>query len=111
MRNRNVTIWVMVAVLTMAAGQGFGLTQFKDGGTHNISYIINDEVWVDYQSPGMQTTVNFLSGGSVDGDNDLYAYEDSRINISGGAIKDYFYAYDHSQVNMSSGSVSDVFKV
>lgn len=51
MRNVRITICVMVIILVMSAGQGFGLIQFKDGGTYNIDYTINDDVWVDYLAP------------------------------------------------------------
>ncbi|MFH1370317.1 MAG: hypothetical protein ABII09_03400 [Planctomycetota bacterium] len=51
MKKSRMTIYLMLAVLFITAGQGLGFTQFKDGATHNINYTINDDVWVDYQSP------------------------------------------------------------
>jgi hypothetical protein len=111
MINKSVVIWMVATVLFMAAGQGFGYNQvvyFNDGGTHNISngFTSNevptplwyDDVWVDYQAPGMQTTVNILSGWDGDG---FKAYEDSRINLSGGRMDEPFRASSNSQVTIS----------
>jgi hypothetical protein len=78
---------------------------FDDGQTHNIDYVINDHVWVDYQSSGMQTTINLLSGGSITGTYDLEAYDNSRINISGGSIGADLRTYDISQVIISGGMI------
>jgi hypothetical protein len=102
MRNKSVTIWVMVAVLLMAAGQGFGTVYFSDGGTHNIDYEISDDVWVDWEAPGVHTRVNWLSGAVTPGF--LRGYEDSIIKISGGSVYE-LYACDNSQVTMSDGSI------
>jgi len=104
MRNARMTICLVVAVLVMATGQGFGWTQFKDGGTHNIDYTINDDVWVDYLAPGMQTTVNLLNGGAILYPYKLQGYNDSRTNISGGSVGS-FYVWDNSQVTISGGEV------
>jgi hypothetical protein len=105
MKNARMTICLVAAVLVTATGQGFGWTQYKDGGTHNISSTINDDVWVDYLAPGMQTTVNLLNGGYIPSPYKLQGYNDSRINMSGGSVGD-LYAYNSSQVTMNSGSVS-----
>lgn len=44
MRNARMIICLMATVLVMTTGQGFGWTQYKDGGTHNINSTINDDV-------------------------------------------------------------------
>jgi len=97
----------MVMVLTVFC---FGLPEaeatlvFNDGGVHNIDYLIDDDVLVDYQASGMKTTVNLFDGGRIN--YMLQALEDSHINISGGKIGGpYFYAYDRSKVNISGGSI------
>ena len=77
---------VVVTVLSLATSQGFGWTQYKDGGTHNISSTINDDVWVDYQAPGMQTTVNVLEGASIHNPYILQGFHESRIDIYGGYL-------------------------
>ena len=107
MKNIRMTICLMVAVLVIAASQGFGWTYFNDGGTHNIDYSIGDNVQVQNGASGMPTTVNVLNGGSIGGVR-LMALEDSRVNISGGSVS-RIAAGDNSQVTMSSGSVGDYF--
>ncbi|MCJ7730067.1 MAG: PKD domain-containing protein [Sedimentisphaerales bacterium] len=101
MKNVRMTIWMVVTVLVMAAGNIFGAMEFKDGGTHNIDYAFHiSDIYVDYLTPGMQTTINLLSGGDVQGFN---AYEDSRINIIDGYVGNLD-ARDRSQVTMSGGT-------
>ncbi|MFH1883706.1 MAG: hypothetical protein ABIL62_13485, partial [Planctomycetota bacterium] len=79
---------------------------FDDGLIHNIDYPINDEVFVDYQSPGMRTTVNILDGAEIPVPYTRYAslrgYEDSVINMSGGSVH-YVYTQDRSQFTFSGG--------
>ena len=91
-----IQICLISAVLLLAAGQGFGIVYFNDGGMHNINHITNDNVDVDYQTPDMQTTVNLLAGGAIapiggvssTAAYTLSAYNESRINISGGSMAD-----------------------
>ena len=110
MKNKSVTIWVMVVVLSSICSPAMSLTQFKDGGIHDIDYVINDEVWVDYEAPGMETTFNLLPGGSITGGgsitpNELEGYEDSHINICGGTLSDDLPAWGNCQVNFSGGLI------
>ncbi len=107
---KRITITILTAlILIVIARQGFGLTEFKDGGIHYINYTINDTVWVDYQSPDIQTTVNFLTGGLIPGDHTLEGYNDSIINISGGEVGEMS-AHGSSHVTISSGSVGYLLK-
>jgi hypothetical protein len=99
MKNVRMTIWLVAAVLFMVASQGFGVTEFKDGGTHNIDYS-EGYMYVDNGAPGMNTTVNLLDGGSIW---KWWAYEDSRINISGGSVGLWLVPYGRTQVTMSGG--------
>ncbi len=86
MTNARTTIWVMAVVLSMASSRLMAWTQFKDGQIHNIDYEINDDVWVDWQTPLMYTTVNMPAGGSINSPYKLQGFEHSRINIFGGSI-------------------------
>lgn len=104
MRNKSVTIWVMVMSLCLWVLPAFGLTEFKDGGTHDINTTINDDVWVDWESPGMYTTVNVLAGGTIPATYKLKGYNNSSLNISGGSVYGLS-AYDNTLVNISSGSM------
>ncbi len=126
MKNAKMAIYLMAAVLVMATGNIVSATEFKDGGTHNVDYIINNgDLRVDYFAPGMQTTVNLLEGGSVVQGYGLHAYEDGRINVTGGNAgalcadgRSYVTmsggtayvldAYDNSHVIMNGGLVSDI---
>ena len=102
MKNARMTICLMAAVLFMSAGQGFGVIEYKDGGTYNINSTINDDVWLDYEAPGMQTKVNLFNGSVLS----FYAYDNSQVTISGGCVQGRVQAYDNSQVTMSGGSVA-----
>jgi len=83
------------------------LVTFDDGQIYNINYQINDDVWVDYQSPGMQTTVNLLDGGVLPSSYSLAGYEDSVINMSGGSVN-YLYNNGGGQVTFSGGSIRNI---
>jgi len=80
---------------------------FNDGQIYNIDYQIDDNVWVDYQSPGMQTTVNLLDGGLLPYPYSLGGFEDSVINMSGGSVQS-LYSNDRSQVTFSGGLIRNV---
>ena len=105
MRNKSLTIWVVVMSVCLGVVPAFGWTQFKDGWTHDITTTINDDVWVDYQAPGMETTVNWLGGGAMPFGYELHGYNDSHINMFGGSIGGYLRSYDNSHVNVSGGSI------
>jgi hypothetical protein len=103
MKNKSVTIWLVVGVLFLADYPALGLVEFKDGLTHDIDYAIADSVYVDYQTPSMYTTVNLLSGGSIEmPDSMLVGFEHSRINVSGGSIR-WLESGNSSQVDISGG--------
>jgi hypothetical protein len=105
MKMKNVKTMCFVAVvLFLGAHPALGVLEFKDGLTHDINYQIKDDVKVDWQAPGMYTTVNLLTGASVNSPYYFRGYGHSRINMLGGSIW-YLYSYDSSQVNMSSGSI------
>jgi hypothetical protein len=104
MRSRCLTIWFMAAVLVMAADQGFGVVDFNDGATHNINYMIRlDDVRVDYQAPGKQTTVNMLAGGSSYFPMTTNVYNNGRLNIFDGSEVFFLYAHDNCKITMSGG--------
>jgi len=97
-----VSVWFVVCV---AVPQAYAYIDIKDGQTHNINYQYNDFVRVDYGSPGLQTTVNWLDGASISGGYTLKAYQDSRINIRGGTTGSALDAEDRSQITISGGTV------
>jgi hypothetical protein len=114
MKNIGVTVCLMAVVLFMSARQGYGLIEYSDGGTHDITSVISDTVWVDHAAPGMYTTVNLLAGGNI---GELSVYQDGRANLLGGTLMrtpwgydcyGHLYAYDRSQVAMSDGATGDL---
>lgn len=105
MRSKSVMIWVMVAALSLASSQVLAVVEFKDGLIHDIDYEISDTVWVDYEAPGMQTTVNLIDGGKMF--SYLKGFEDSKINIFGGLIIGFLMAEERCQVDISGGSISN----
>jgi len=88
----------------VASSPVLGWTQFKDGLTHDIDYEINDDVWVDWQTPLMYTTVNMLAGGSITYPYKLQGFEHSRIYLLGGSIE-HLYAHGSSGVDISAGKI------
>ena len=99
MESRAILVGV---ILLMATGQGFGLVRYEDGGTYNIISTINDDVWVDFDVPGMGTTVNLNSGGEI---YHLKAYNNSLVNVFDGLIQHSLDALDSSRVNVSGGTI------
>jgi hypothetical protein len=104
MRNARTTIWLMAVVLSVASSPVLGYVDFDDGGIHDIDYVIDDRVRVDYGAPGMETTVSLLHGGRIEVD--LAAYENSQINILGGSIGYMLWAGGNSQVDISGGEIA-----
>lgn len=99
-----------VTVLCFLCLPALGLPiEIKDGGVHYISFAVPENILVDYQTPGVQTTINFLNGGSMPY-NSLYAYEDSIINMSGGEIDDLV-AHNRSLVEVISGEIHTALAV
>jgi len=103
MKQRDVTIWVMLGVLLLGCPRLLDAVQFKDGLTHDIDYTIYTSVWVDNMAPGMQTTVNLLPSGYIHFD--LRGYNESRLNITGGKIGEWLFAFDSSRVTISGGEI------
>ena len=99
MKNVRMTICLMLAVLFMATGQGFGNIYFNDGGIHNIDYAIAEYVYVENH-----TTVNVLDGGSL---SIITIYDNSQVTMTGGHVV-VLSARDSSQVTMSGGQVSEL---
>lgn len=98
----------LIVVLSFFSSPLIALVQFKDGQVNNINFTVNDDVWVDFQSPGVSTTVNLLAGGNIPLPYKLQGHNDSRLNISGGTVYGLF-TYNTSQVIMSDGYVSDLY--
>ena len=106
MQNAAMRCAVVMAVLALTAAQGFALVHYNNGGTHNITWAHNEYVLIDYNKPGMNTTVIFEPGGAVTGDYDLYGYQDCRIILNGGVLNHDLNAYNNTKVTIYSGSIN-----
>lgn len=105
MRNARTTIWVIVVVLSVASSPVLAWIGFADGGIHDITYEINEYVRVDYQAPGLSTTLNLLDDGNIAYPSHLQTYEDSIVNLLGGSIGMSLYASGRSHINVSIGLI------
>ncbi|OQA01850.1 MAG: hypothetical protein BWY69_01250 [Planctomycetes bacterium ADurb.Bin401] len=108
MKNVRMVFSLIALVSVMAASQGFAITQIRDGGVHNISNLVNDTIWVDFESPGLRTTVNVLNGAEISGGDDLAGYNECTLNVSGGYI---YHAVHHGLnglLNISGGTINQV---
>jgi hypothetical protein len=104
MRKRNQTIWVIVLLVTSFCLPNADATiYFDDGGIHNIDYKIVDNILIDWEAPGMQTTVNWLTGGATSISYQISAWEEGHMNILGGSISCLLTAHDSSQVDILGG--------
>ena len=85
---------------------------FDDGQTHDIDYWINNESQYnsvivevrDSNSTGQFTTVNLLNNGQIE--DQLFACDKSRVNVSGGEIGGFLFALDNSRIVCSDGIIS-----
>lgn len=93
------------AVLFMTVSPVVAVIEFNDGQVHEIDYEINDDVWVDYESPGVGTTLNILDGAAVPFPYRLEGWEESIINMSGGSVN-RLKAYDGSRAIVAGGSIT-----
>lgn len=105
MKTQSVTIMLIILLVVLSVGmpRSEATLYFQDGQTHDIDYIINDNVRVDL-TYGVHTEVNLLPTGQIVGY--LIGNYDSRLNISGGTIDNDLVAFRNSQVIVSGGKIS-----
>jgi len=94
---------LVLAMVVLSAPFANANVTFNDGQTHNIDYKIVDNILVDWEAPGMQTTVNWLTGGATSIYYQISAWEESNLNILGGSISCLLSAHDSSQVDILAG--------
>lgn len=94
-------ICLLFCLLNPPKAEAILIIDFNDGGVHNVGYEIDAyAVIVDYQSPGMATTVNWYGGKTTW----LYGYEDGAINVYSGQVE-VLEVWDNSQVKIFDGSI------
>jgi len=108
MRRQSILVMGVVfglVIFGVVTQKAVAVITFDDGGVHNIDYVVNDSVWVDWNAPAMKTTVNWIDGGIIPYPYCLRGYEDSVINMSGGSIEFGLLAFDNSQVDVYGGLI------
>lgn len=104
------SILVGLAFLLLGSQQVVAVMYINDGQEHVLDHDWDLWLWIDYESPGMGTSLEIAPGGKV---GRLTAYEDSIVRLAGGAISSTFsmpdggslLAHDRSRIIMSGGSV------
>jgi len=102
MRLHSVVMGLFCFVFVCPGGADIYLS---DGKVHSIDYAVNEEVWVDYQAPGVQTEVNWRDGAITPQGIDLRAFADSTVNFAGGWLGDDLWALENSHVTISGGAI------
>ncbi len=89
----------------VAAGSADAVIVFNDGGTHEISMIVYEDIRV-YDGPsGEPTLVRLVAGAETD---DVAVFQNSRFEMIAGEIEDgTLILFDHGQAELSGGRVSD----
>jgi hypothetical protein len=100
MKMRNVILFASLAGFFVT--NSLGVIEFKDGGHYIIDYHVDDDVYVDYETPGMNTRVDLIDGGLI---YILASYEDSIVNMSGGEVTTDLDGWGRSQVNVNAGII------
>ncbi len=108
------SIFVLAAIFALGIfgvvpEKAVALVTFDDGQIHNINYQINDDVWVDYATSDVTTTVNWLDGGILPYPYNLEAYRQSVVNIYDGSIGGLLVAHEQSQLTVFGGAMVDVY--
>ena len=95
-------ILTMMGVILYVEASVSGVLIYNDGGFHEISTVINDDVQVADSATGAPTTVNIIAGGSIE--EVLYTYDNSNINMSAGQVHT-FNALNNSNISIYGGTI------
>jgi len=89
----------------LAAGSADAVIVFDDGGTHEISTRVYEDIRV-YDAPsGEPTLVRLVAGAETD---DVDVFQNSRFEMTAGEIEDgTLILFDHSEGEISGGRISD----
>lgn len=97
---------IIVAIMMFCiANSVTAALNINDGSYHIINYPYSSTLWVDYNTPGAETEVELVSGGSI-GDG-LSVYEDGKVILSGGAVHNGLWTYNNSQLTIYNGFVAN----
>ncbi|MCL5407639.1 MAG: PEP-CTERM sorting domain-containing protein [Patescibacteria group bacterium] len=96
---------VMATVCLFMSSASIALTEFRDGETHVVDYKIDDDVWIDYQTPNAQTTISLVNYAYIPFT--LRGYNNSKISIYGYWIN-YLDILDNSYATINNGYVGSL---
>ena len=89
----------------VVAGPADAVIVFNDGGTHEISTMVYEDIHIYDGSGGVPTLVRLLAGAETD---DVAVFQNSRFEMIAGEIEDGTLSlHDHGQAELSGGRVSD----
>jgi hypothetical protein len=97
--------FVLILLLSNAL-YGYVSVYFNDGQYHKIDYVLDAQVFVDKDAPGVGTQVELVDGGGIapgQGYGSIYAYNDSQVTVSGGEMGWTLAAIDRSKVSLTGG--------
>jgi hypothetical protein len=109
MRPRSILAGVTAALIFLVIGsQNVRADVYlSDGGTHTIDFVMYDQLQVLDSPLGEPTTVNLVTGGVIGmPTHNVLLHGHSRMNIYDGLIGDDLIAYDESQIVMSGGEIA-----
>ena len=102
---KTVVCIVVLLGFGFAAGSADAVIVFNDGGTHEISTTVYEDIGV-YDGPsGKPTLVRLVAGAET---HDVDVFQNSRFEMAAGEIEDGTLSlYDHGQAELSGGRISD----
>jgi hypothetical protein len=103
---KRIAVRIIVLVgFGFAAGTADAVIVFNDGGTHEISTRVYEDIHI-YDGPGgAPTLIRLLAGAETD---DVVVFQNSRFEMIAGEIEDGTLSlHDHGQAELSGGRVSD----
>jgi hypothetical protein len=114
MKNRTLYSTVLLGIILMSGikAWGFDMVYFNDGQYHRIDYLLDAQVYVDQNNPGLGTHVELTAGGGIapgQGYGCIYAKNDSQVTVSGGEMGWSLEGYDRSRVRLSDGYIRGDF--
>lgn len=102
---KQILTMMLVLATTFCIENSMATITFNNGTANNVSYFINDDVYVTDDTGGFSTTLNLLASGDIYGN--LNADGISVVNVMGGTIRRYVQANDSAQINLSYGSIAN----
>lgn len=97
-------VWHLAAlVFPVLIGQAIGIVDYNTGASIQLTTPVNDSVRVDWNKPGVHTTLTLLAGGAVGGS--VGVYHDGQVNLAGGSVGTYLEASGNSRITITGGTV------